>query len=193
MSPNDQPANGGSQTLKVKVTLELFDSHAPGIIEFLRSLPARAETAFIRGLIYQWMLESLGTDDYPERLLAVLNGPGGRAMFSLPNYSAHPTKQVPSAPSKMPRKRSGAGVRTTSAPIANAAALTHVPHAFPTSQDRPDQAIPSPVQGSGSRNPPAEPAASRAAPIAGPLAPESDMSNTPVDPDVELNPFDELF
>ena len=98
------PSNGETQGLKVKITLELSNLHAPGIVEFLRALPARGETAFIRGLIYQWMLKYQSAEDFSLRLLAVLNGPGGRSMFVLPNQGPQPPAPIASAHRQAARK-----------------------------------------------------------------------------------------
>jgi len=106
MSANKPPlsSNGETHALKVKITLELSNLHAPGIVEFLNTLPARGETAFIRGLIYQWMSRYQGAEDFSVRLLAVLNGPGGRSMFALPNQRARPPAPLASAHRQAARK-----------------------------------------------------------------------------------------
>ena len=193
MSSTDQPAPGEGQASKVKVTLELFDAHAPGIVAFLRSLPTRGETAFIRGLIYQWMLDNLGAEDYAERLLAVLNGPGGRAMFSLPNHSSPLRAQTLSMPSKAPRRRAAASTPTLAAPNSRAAVMRRMPDESPAPQVGLGRAAPPRMPEMSSSLRPAEPAVYRAAPIAVPHPPEADVSATPVDPGGELNPFDDLF
>lgn len=72
------PEDSAVDVLTRKLTIVLRDDHAPGIVEFLASLPDRTEAAFIRGLVYQWMLENWTTEDREQRLMAVLNGPGGR-------------------------------------------------------------------------------------------------------------------
>lgn len=110
---SDQEAQGPGEVEK-KLTLKLMDVHAPGLVSFLNNLPARTEAAFIRGLIYQWLLENRDAEDFEQRLLAVLDGPGGRTMTttfaaqqSRPSQALRPRKprapRPPAAPAPAPR------------------------------------------------------------------------------------------
>ncbi len=91
-----------------KLTLDLYDNLAPGILAFLRGLPPRAETAFIRAVIYQWMLDHQGLEDYEERLLDVLNGPGGRPVFAIHGATSQSAPALKPALRKAPRKQTQA-------------------------------------------------------------------------------------
>ena len=56
------------------------DHQAPGLVAFLKRLPHGTEAAFVRGVLYQWLLENQDTPDFEERLTDVVNGPGGRIL-----------------------------------------------------------------------------------------------------------------
>ncbi|WP_148211105.1 hypothetical protein [Methylibium petroleiphilum] len=60
--------------------MTLFEHQTPGVVEFFGRMPGRVESAFIRGLIYQWMLDNQDAPDFEERLARVVNGPGGRLL-----------------------------------------------------------------------------------------------------------------
>lgn len=107
-----------------KITVEFLDQHAPGITQFLLNLPSRTETAFIRGLIYQWMLANVGTEDYQDRLMEVLDGPGGRAFFvtnALAPMLPQQTMRAPSEPRQKARPVAPAGILAGGWPMPGAA------------------------------------------------------------------------
>lgn len=112
-----------------KVTMMIYDDQAPGIIEFLDSLPARMETAFIRGLVYQWMLANGTAEEFDARVWGVLDGPGGRAVVSTLGGGRAPIP--PRRPGPRPAPRPG---------------LRPAPTARPTPSPRP-LAAPAPTDG----------------------------------------------
>jgi hypothetical protein len=84
-----------------KLTLKLVDAHAPGLVSFLQNLPARTEAAFIRGLIYQWLLANRDQEDFEQRLMAVLDGPGGRTITT--TFAAQAQRPSPALRPRRPR------------------------------------------------------------------------------------------
>lgn len=113
-----------------KVTMMIYDDQAPGIIEFLDSLPARMETAFIRGLVYQWMLANGTAEEFDARVWGVLDGPGGRAVVSTlgGGRAPIPPRRPGPRPAPRPGLRPAASARPTPAPR---------PPAAPAPTDRP--------------------------------------------------------
>ncbi|MBG6083184.1 hypothetical protein [Rubrivivax gelatinosus] len=88
------------------ISLVLRDHQAPGLVDFLYSLPNRYESAFIRGLVYQWVLENQDAKDLAERIEAVVNGPGGRMVVTtagLLNAQPAPRQRRP-RPADAPRR-----------------------------------------------------------------------------------------
>ena len=144
----DQRSNtvNAEQRRSRKLTLDLYDGLAPGILDFLRGLPPRAETAFIRALIYQWMLEHQYAEDYDQRLLEVLNGPGGRALFVIPGQTTtsqlslgqtfRPTPrqraQVESRPARVRRHQASVDALEPCIPPANSESHTRFISAVPS-------------------------------------------------------------
>lgn len=106
-----------------RIVMLIHDDQAPGIVEFLQGLPARSESAFIRGLIYQWMLGNASAEDADARVDAVLAGPGGRAVFSTISGGRAPAP--PRRPGPRPAARPG---------------LRHSPSARPTAPAQPPAA-----------------------------------------------------
>ncbi|NNM52282.1 MAG: hypothetical protein HKM02_08665 [Pseudomonadales bacterium] len=61
-----------------KILLSIQDEHCPGLLHFLNSLPYGAETPFVRGVLYQWVLQHQDHENINELVTTVMSGPGGQ-------------------------------------------------------------------------------------------------------------------
>ena len=109
---SDQEAQAPGEAEK-KMTLRLQEVHAPGIVDFMNSLPDRTEVAFIRGLIYQWLLENRDEVDFEQRVMAVLNGPGGRTSVTTFAFQQRPAVALRPRKPRAPRPAAPAAPRQT--------------------------------------------------------------------------------
>jgi len=90
--------------------MKLLDDQTPGIVAFfgrIEQLAGRVGSAFIRGVVYQWILENQDEPDFEERLSAVLDGPGGRVTMGFGvGHTAAPIRKLGQAAgtNKRPRR-----------------------------------------------------------------------------------------
>lgn len=95
-----------------RISLTLFEHQTPGVMEFFGRMPGRVESAFIRGLIYQWMLDNGDAPDFEERLARVVNGPGGRLLaMPIGSQVMHRKKPGPKPGSRRPTAAPAADVQ----------------------------------------------------------------------------------
>lgn len=79
-----------------RISMVLQDYQAPGLVDFLYSLPERYESAFIRGLLFQWLQENQGPELH-ERIEEVVNGPGGRTVMTTAGLHNRNDQAAPAA------------------------------------------------------------------------------------------------
>ena len=191
------PSNGETQGLKIKITLELSNLHAPGIVEFLRALPARGETAFIRGLIYQWMSKYQGSEDFSLRLLSVLNGPGGRWMYMLPNQVAQASAAVASThrqTARKPPKTTGSTTHAAQPRDMRAIAEEPVAAAFPIVRASAELGNRASIPADASRATMTDVASRGSSTVASSQQPSATLATTSdSESEGELNPFVDFF
>lgn len=181
-----------------KVTLKLMDAHAPGLVAFLNSLPDRTESAFVRGLLYQWVLANRDEEDFEQRVMQVLDGPGGRTMTT--TFAAQTQRPSPALRPRRPRPPP-APARPSPAPAAPAAQPDgaqivmpgHVPARHQVSS--PELIEPPPGEAPTSVQRAAEPSPPGLTPVAAPplpaqAAPASPLS-TPDQPTTPVGVLDE--
>lgn len=86
-------------------TFIITEQNCPGLLHFLAELPFRAESALVRGVVYQWFRQHLENGTLDEAAQEVLAGPGGEITapaIKTPVLTPRRRGRKPLSPSRLP-------------------------------------------------------------------------------------------